>query len=32
VPGESYDVQLMMPTGATIAYGIENAEAGVQQA
>ncbi len=32
VPGESYDVQLMMPTGATIAYGIEDAEAGAQQA
>ena len=32
VPGESYDVQLMMPTGATIAYGIEDAEAGTQQA
>jgi ZIP family zinc transporter len=32
VRGESYDVQLMRPTGATIAYGIEDAEAGTQQA
>ena len=32
IPGESYDVQLMTPTGATIAYGIEEAEAGAQQA
>jgi ZIP family zinc transporter len=32
VPGESYDVQLMTATGATIAYEIEEAEAGTQQA
>jgi ZIP family zinc transporter len=32
VPGESYDVQLMTRTGATIAYGIEEAEPGAQQA
>lgn len=32
VPGESYDVQLMTATGATIAYEIEEAAAGVQQA
>jgi zinc transporter, ZIP family len=32
VAGESYDVQLMMQTGATIAYEIEEAEAGTQQA
>jgi zinc transporter, ZIP family len=32
IPGESYDVRLMTPTGATIAYGIEDAEPGVQQA
>ena len=32
VPGESYDVQLMTRTGATIAYEIEDAEAGTQQA
>ena len=32
VLGESYDVQLMTRTGATIAYGIEDAEAGTQQA
>ena len=31
VPGESYDVQLMRPTGATIAYEIEDAEAGIRQ-
>jgi zinc transporter, ZIP family len=32
VPGESYDMQLVTRTGATIAYEIEDAEAGVQQA
>jgi ZIP family zinc transporter len=32
VAGESYDVQLMTRTGATIAYEIEDAEAGTQQA
>lgn len=32
VTGESYDVQLMTRTGATIAYEIEDAEAGTQQA
>jgi zinc transporter, ZIP family len=32
VAGESYDVQLMTRTGATIAYEIEDAEAGIQQA
>ena len=32
VPGESYDVQLMTRTGSTIAYEIEDAEAGTQQA
>jgi hypothetical protein len=32
VSGESYDVQLMTRTGATIAYEIEDAEDGVQQA
>ena len=32
VAGESYDVQLMTRTGATIAYEIEHAEAGTQQA
>jgi archaellum component FlaF (FlaF/FlaG flagellin family) len=32
VLGESYDVQLMTRTGATIAYEIEDAEAGTQQA
>jgi hypothetical protein len=32
VGGESYDVQLMTRTGATIAYEIEDAEAGTQQA
>ena len=32
VAGEAYDVQLMTRTGATIAYEIEDAEAGIQQA
>jgi zinc transporter, ZIP family len=32
VAGESYDVQLMTRTGATIAYEIEDAEAGTQEA
>jgi hypothetical protein len=32
VAGESYDVQLMTRMGATIAYEIEDAEAGTQQA
>ena len=32
VPGESYDVQLMTATGTTIAYEIEQAEVGTQQA
>ena len=32
VAGEAYDVQLMTRTGATIAYEIEDAEAGTQQA
>jgi zinc transporter, ZIP family len=32
ISGESYDIQLMTATGATIAYGIEQAEAGTQQA
>ena len=32
VAGESYDVLLMTRTGATIAYEIEDAEAGTQQA
>jgi ZIP family zinc transporter len=32
VNGESYDVQLMTRMGATIAYEIEDAEAGTQQA
>jgi zinc transporter, ZIP family len=32
VSGESYDVQLMTRTGATIAYEIEDAAAGTQQA
>ncbi|MEP7224515.1 MAG: hypothetical protein ABI783_06125 [Actinomycetota bacterium] len=32
VAGESYDVQLMTRTGATIPYEIEDAEAGTQQA
>lgn len=32
VEGESYDVQLMTRTGSTIAYEIEDAEAGIQQA
>jgi P pilus assembly chaperone PapD len=32
VAGESYDVQLMTRTGATIAYEIEDAESGIQQA
>jgi hypothetical protein len=32
VAGESYDVQLMTRTGSTIAYEIEDAEAGTQQA
>jgi hypothetical protein len=32
VAGESYDVQLMTRTGSTIAYEIEDAEAGIQQA
>lgn len=32
ISGESYDVQLMTRTGATIAYEIEDAEAGTQQA
>jgi hypothetical protein len=31
IAGESYDVQLMTVTGATIEYGIEDAEAGTQQ-
>jgi zinc transporter, ZIP family len=32
IAGEAYDVQLMTATGATIAYEIEEAEAGIQQA
>ena len=32
ISGESYDVQLVTRTGATIAYEIEDAEAGTQQA
>jgi hypothetical protein len=32
VSGESYDVQLMTASGASIAYEIEEAEAGTQQA
>jgi hypothetical protein len=32
VAGESYDVELMTRTGSTIAYEIEDAEAGTQQA
>jgi zinc transporter, ZIP family len=32
VAGEAYDVQLMTATGATIAYEIEEAEPGPQQA
>jgi ZIP family zinc transporter len=32
IAGEGYDVQLMTATGATIAYEIEEAEAGTQQA
>jgi zinc transporter, ZIP family len=32
VTGESYGLQLMTRTGATIAYEIEDAEAGTQQA
>ena len=32
IAGEAYDVQLMTATGATIAYEIEEAEAGTQQA
>jgi zinc transporter, ZIP family len=32
IVGEAYDVQLMTATGATIAYEIEEAEAGTQQA
>ena len=32
IAGEAYDVQLMTATGATIAYDIEGAEAGTQQA
>jgi len=32
IPGEAYDVQLMTATGATIAYEIEEAETGTQQA
>lgn len=32
VAGESYDVQLMTGTGATIPYEIEEAQAGTQQA
>jgi zinc transporter, ZIP family len=32
VAGESYDVQLMTKTGETIAYEIEDAEAGTQEA
>jgi zinc transporter, ZIP family len=32
VAGEAYDVQLMTATGATIAYEIEEAESGTQQA
>lgn len=32
VTGESYDVQLMTRTGSTIAFEIEDAEAGTQQA
>ena len=31
IAGESYDVQLMTRTVATIAYEIEDAEAGIQQ-
>ncbi|MDX6407789.1 MAG: zinc transporter, family [Gaiellaceae bacterium] len=32
VSGEAYDVQLMTATGATIAYEIEDAATGIQQA
>ena len=32
IRGESYDLLLMTPTSATIAYAIEVAEAGTQQA
>jgi ZIP family zinc transporter len=32
IAGESYDVSLLTATGATIDYGIEEAEAGTQQA
>jgi ZIP family zinc transporter len=32
VSGESYDVQLLTQTGSTVAYEIEDAEAGTQQA
>jgi hypothetical protein len=32
IASEAYDVQLMTATGATIAYEIEEAEAGTQQA
>jgi zinc transporter, ZIP family len=32
ISGESYDVELMTVTGASIEYGIEDAEAGTQQA
>jgi ZIP family zinc transporter len=32
IPGEAYDVELMTATGATIAYEIEEAAAGTQQA
>ena len=32
VAGEAYDVQLMTATGATVAYEIEEAAAGTQQA
>ncbi len=32
IGGEAYDVQLMTATGATVAYEIEEAEAGTQQA
>jgi ZIP family zinc transporter len=32
IAGESYDIQLMTATGATIGYEIDEAEAGTQQA
>ncbi len=32
IPGESYDFELMTVTGASIDYGIDDAEAGTRQA